>query len=89
MDRRGFLTGLASAFAAPAIVRAASIMPVRALILDEFRGFGLMQAVGGNRLIMFRKEIIREYVRQNLFSPYVGQDLTAIIRTVNHGAWAA
>lgn len=31
LDRRGFLGGLFSAFAAPAIVRAASIMPVKVM----------------------------------------------------------
>ena len=31
LHRRGFLTGLFSAMAAPAIVRAASLMPVKAL----------------------------------------------------------
>lgn len=31
-SRRGFLTGLASVLAAPAVVRAASLMPVRALL---------------------------------------------------------
>lgn len=31
IQRRAFLTGLASALAAPAIVRAGSLMPVRAL----------------------------------------------------------
>lgn len=31
LDRRGFLTGLFSAFAAPAIVRASSIMPVKVM----------------------------------------------------------
>lgn len=35
-----------------------------------------------NKLIIFRKEVYREYVRQNLFSPYVGNDLTAIIRVL-------
>lgn len=34
LDRRSLLTGLAAAFAAPAIVRVASIMPVRALPPD-------------------------------------------------------
>ena len=33
LNRRSFFSGLAAAFAAPAIVRAASIMPVKALIL--------------------------------------------------------
>ncbi len=35
IHRRNFLIGLASLLAAPAIVRAESIMPVRALILPE------------------------------------------------------
>jgi hypothetical protein len=33
-----------------------------------------------NKLIKFRKEIVREYVRENLFSPYMGADITSIIR---------
>lgn len=35
-----------------------------------------------NKMIQFRKEIIRETVRQNMFSPYMGDDMTAIIRTI-------
>lgn len=35
-----------------------------------------------NKMIQFRKEIIREVVRQNMFSPYMGDDMTAIIRTI-------
>ncbi len=35
LARRSFLTGLASALAAPAIVRAASLMPVKALPSPE------------------------------------------------------
>lgn len=33
-----------------------------------------------NKLVVYTKEINREYVRENLFSPYMGQDLNAIIR---------
>lgn len=33
-----------------------------------------------NKLINFRKDIIREYVRENLFSAYMGDGPTAIIR---------
>lgn len=33
-----------------------------------------------NKLIKFTREINREYVRENLFSPYMGADITAIIR---------
>jgi Protein of unknown function (DUF4043) len=36
-----------------------------------------------NKLVVFRKEVYREYIRQNLFSPYVGTELTAIIRVIN------
>src|SRR6266436_4581396 len=36
-----------------------------------------------NKLIVFRKEVAREYIRQNLFSPYIGSEMTAIIRVVN------
>src|SRR6266481_7902844 len=36
-----------------------------------------------NRLVVCRKEIYREYIRQNLFSPYIGNQLTAIIRVIN------
>jgi hypothetical protein len=35
-----------------------------------------------NKLIVFRKEIFREYVRENLFSPYMGTDVNAIIRVI-------
>lgn len=33
-----------------------------------------------NKLIKFTKEINREYVRENLFAPYMGSSLTSIIR---------
>lgn len=33
-----------------------------------------------NKLVVYTKEINREYVRENLFSPYMGQDLNAIFR---------
>lgn len=36
-----------------------------------------------NKLIVFRKDITREYVRANLFSPYIGMESTAIIRVIN------
>lgn len=36
-----------------------------------------------NKLIVFRKEIFREYVRENLFSPYMGKDVNAIIRVLD------
>lgn len=35
-----------------------------------------------NKLIQFRKELIREYVRENMFSPYMGDAANSIIRTI-------
>jgi N4-gp56 family major capsid protein len=43
----------------------------------------LTTAQVNNKLIMFRKEVTREYIRQNLYSPYIGSELTAIIRVIN------
>ena len=36
-----------------------------------------------NKLIKFTQEINREFVRENLFSPYMGEDATSIIRVRN------
>ena len=36
-----------------------------------------------NKLLVFREEIMREYVRENLFSPYMGTGLTNIIRVIS------
>ena len=36
-----------------------------------------------NKLIQFTKQINREFVRQNMFSPYMGEGLSAIIRIRN------
>jgi hypothetical protein len=36
-----------------------------------------------NKLIVFREEIIREFVRQNMFSPYMGNASNSIIRVLN------
>ncbi len=35
-----------------------------------------------NKLIQYRTEIIREIVRENMFSPYMGSSMTSIIRTL-------
>lgn len=35
-----------------------------------------------NKLIVFRKEVFHEYVRENLFSPYMGTDMNAIFRVI-------
>src|SRR5215831_10652233 len=36
-----------------------------------------------NKLIKFTRDINREYVRENMFSPYMGEELNAIIRVRN------
>lgn len=42
----------------------------------------LTTTASNNKLIKFRTEIYREYVRENLFSPYMGKDMNAIIRVI-------
>jgi hypothetical protein len=37
---------------------------------------------GNNKLIVFRKKTYREYVRENLFSPYMGPSETSIIHVI-------
>jgi hypothetical protein len=36
-----------------------------------------------NKLVKYTQEINREFVRENLFSPYMGEDITSIIRIKN------
>lgn len=45
LNRRGLITGLVSFVAAPAIVRAASLMPVKAIVLDELPLYGFSPAL--------------------------------------------
>lgn len=40
----------------------------------------LTEVQANNKLVVFTKEINREFVRENLFSPYMGTSLNAIIR---------
>lgn len=35
-----------------------------------------------NKLVQYRKELIKEFVRENMFSPYMGEAPTSIIRTL-------
>jgi hypothetical protein len=42
----------------------------------------LTTTAANNKLIVFRKEIYREYVRENLFSPYMGTSINSIIRVI-------
>lgn len=36
-----------------------------------------------NKLVQYSREIRREYVRENLFSPYMGTEITSIIRMIS------
>ena len=36
-----------------------------------------------NKLIKFREEILREFVRENMFSAYMGNSMTSVIRILN------
>lgn len=36
-----------------------------------------------NKLVVFRKDLTREYIRENLYSPYVGRSINSIIRVIN------
>lgn len=42
----------------------------------------LTTTAANNKLIVYRKEIYREYVRENLYSPYMGPSMNAIIRVI-------
>jgi hypothetical protein len=35
-----------------------------------------------NKLVQYRKDLIKEYVRENMFSPYMGSSMNSIIRTI-------
>jgi hypothetical protein len=41
----------------------------------------LTETQANNKLVIYTKELNTEFVRENLFSPYMGTSLTAIIRT--------
>lgn len=43
----------------------------------------LTEIQDNNKLVQYRKQITREYVRENLFSPYMGDSITSIIRTLH------
>lgn len=64
-SRRGFLAGLVSALAAPAIVRAASLMPVKAMSIEDLLRMRMEDAY----------EITRQQIANNLYG-----ELTDITR---------
>lgn len=75
-SRRGFITGLASTLAAPAIVRATSIMPVKALPLDVITdmdfGGGFVNADQLTQLIRVRINIAYEKTRAAMAESFYG-----------------
>lgn len=52
IGRRGFITGLISLVAAPAIVRAGSLMPVKVMIEPVWRSFAEIDEVYGHGPLM-------------------------------------
>lgn len=70
MNRRGFLTAIGSLIAAPAVVRVTSIMPVRRPPLARTPLFAGEIGRYNGVLMRYRNEIMREYLRQNLFATY-------------------
>ncbi len=42
----------------------------------------LTTTAANNKLIRFRQEVYREYVRENLFSPYMGTSMNSIFRVI-------
>jgi hypothetical protein len=76
-SRRGFLTGLvASAFAAPAIVRAASLMPVKAMppveTLEDLLRARMQDAYRITREQMSRLLFSEVFYRTEGVPPYAG-----------------
>jgi hypothetical protein len=76
MNRRGFLSGLISAIAAPAIVRPGILMPIKPSLVPGwspiFQHGDLIYegVIIRKQLQQFALEIQREYIRDNLFTPY-------------------
>lgn len=87
LNRRGFLAGVGAVIAAPAIVKFANIMPVknRLVVLDppevgeEWFRRAKLKHPSNAELLRFIREINREFVRENLFSPYMQAELEGSI----------
>jgi hypothetical protein len=78
LDRRGFLVGLASVIAAPAIVRATSIMPVRAIV-PIGRGHILYDSAAWEQLRL------EHYTIREVFPPVIEFDY----RQPSGGRWTS
>jgi N4-gp56 family major capsid protein len=53
------------------------------MVREEITAMAVTTIDTNNKLIQFTKDINREFVRENMFSPYMGEGLTAIIRLRN------
>lgn len=63
LNRRGLITGLVSFVAAPAIVRAASLMPVKAITLDELPLYGFSPGMAASLDMVDFDQVMREWAR--------------------------
>lgn len=72
LERRSFITGLISLVAAPAIVRAGSLMPVKAMVGLEDWGSSVdwRDLIDAQRQINLRRSLTIKYLKDNLFKPY-------------------
>lgn len=82
LSRRGLITGLVSFMAAPAIVRASSLMPVKALIeppifIDEDLTWGGEFVY---RAVALGNSVTRSALYENLYSTVVGLPLNFAIQ---------
>jgi len=87
MDRRGFLSAILAAGVAPALVKAANIMPVFARresgMLVPSEQFVVTEIYGANMLLtpsMVTREALRILQAQLTFGARVGSDSTAAFR---------
>lgn len=77
LARRSFITGLISLVAAPAIIRAGSLMPVKVMVEPIWTKAVIFQddmfwVRNDGAFMVYRNSMIREYISENLFQPYSG-----------------
>ena len=88
LSRRGFLGGaIASVVAAPAIVRAASLMPVRGLVMDIDQGYARMARTMSDNLYGDLVDITRKAFLPRLFVQlYSASDIGRMVQLAAAGA---
>jgi len=77
LNRRGLITGLVSFVAAPAIVRASSLMPLRGVPLSSYIDLSELE-LG----FVITRKAIEEHVLSSMFEPEVFQRIS-FVRDVN------